>query len=363
MKAEQFVEDYLNNFTRYRNEWNYEDGCVLMGCVQLYEATKDKKYQQFVLDYLKDFISEDGTIAGYEKEKYNIDSINSGKVLYYAYEWTNDEKYRKAIDILMEQIKGHPRTKSGNFWHKQIYPNQIWLDGLYMAQPFYMMYETKYNNKEKYTDIVNQFKNVKKFLYNEEAGLYYHGYDESKNVFWADKETGQSPNFWLRAMGWYVMALIDVLDEMNEAIFEQYIILEELFKEAIRGIIPYLNQEQNMFYQVIDKKEAEGNYLETSGTAMVAYAIMKGCRMGILAKEKYQQTGEDIFDSMTKLKLVEEEGRIRLSGICSVAGLGPEGDLRRDGSVSYYLSEPVVCDDSKGVGAYFMAYAQRLMLV
>ncbi len=362
MKFYRYTDNYLKHFQGEMKKWNYEDGCVLMGCVLLYQATGDEKYQEFVLKYLNEYITNEGTIKYYEEEKYNIDSINTGKVLFHAYEWTGREKYRKAIEVLMNQLRKHPRTKSGNFWHKMIYPNQVWLDGLYMAQPFYMMYETQYNKKENYSDIIEQFKNVRKYLYNEEKELYYHAYDQSKELFWADKETGQSPNFWLRSMGWYLMALIDVMDEMEESIFEHYKTLEDLFREAIKGILKYQDPKSKLFYQVIDRADIKDNYLETSGSAMIGYSILKACRKGVLLKEKYQEMGEAIVDSLTENMLIEEDGTLKLSNICSVAGLGPSDNPRRDGSVEYYLSEPIVCDDQKGVGAYMMAYAQKLMI-
>lgn len=359
--APKFIKSYLGQYKNFKDHWNYEDGCILIGCVQLYEATGDDYYKEFVIRYMKDYILDDGTIANYNKEEYNIDSINSGKVLFFLYEETGDERYRLAIDRLMDQLATHPRTQCGNFWHKKIYPNQIWLDGLYMAQPFYMAYETKYNHKKGYNDIINQFDNVRKYIYNEEKGLYYHAYDEAKIQHWANKETGLSPNFWLRSMGWYLMALVDTIDEMSKEIFEHYKDLEALFKEAIKGILQYQDyNESKLFYQVIDRADIENNYLETSGTAMIAYSILKGCHMGILSKEKYQPIGEEIILKLTEHKLIEEEGRMALHGICSVAGLGP-GETR-DGSVEYYLSEKVVSDDPKGVGPYMMAYAKWFML-
>lgn len=360
MKFDQYVEHYLDHYTNAKVEWNYEDGCVLMGCVQLYKATGNERYKNFVIEYMKGFINDDGTINHYEKEKYNIDSIHTGKVLFFLYDETKEEKYRKAIENLMDQLRSHPRTQCNNFWHKKIYPNQIWLDGLYMAQPFYMEYETRYDNKEHYDDIVNQFKNVRKYIYDDNKKLYYHAYDETKTMIWADKETGKSPNFWLRAMGWYLMALIDTMDIMSKEIFEQYKALEEIFKEAVNGILQYQDKESKLFYQIIDKAEIEGNYLETSGSAMVAYAIMKACRMGVLSSEKYAKTGEEIMNALINDMLIEEDGVLKLSGMCSVAGLGPKDE--RDGSLEYYFSEKVVCDDHKGTGAFMMAYAQMLMM-
>lgn len=361
-KAEQYIEYSIKNFRNYKEDWNYEDGCVLMGCVQLYQVTGDRRYQDFVLHYLKGFIRDDGTIVNYEEDKFNIDSINPGKVLFAAYEWTAEEKYLKAIERIMNQVRNQPRTTCGNFWHKKIYPNQIWLDGLYMAQPFYMAYETMLGKKENYNDIIDQFKNVRRYLYNEQKGLYYHAYDEAREQFWADKITGTSPNFWLRSMGWYLMALVDVMSEMDEAIFEQYKVLEELLREAVKGILKYQDEESSLFYQVIDRADINENYLETSGSAMVGYAILKGCKLGALLKEKYQPIGEAIVASLTDRMVAERDGAWTLKGICSVAGLGPADNLRRDGSVEYYLSEPVVCDDHKGMGAYFMAMAEMLLL-
>lgn len=359
MKFEKYIRQHLSEF-KPGSCWNYEDGCVMLGSIMLYRITKDDFYKEFVIHYTDAFINEDGTINHYSKEEYNIDSINSGKALFFLYEETGQEKYRLAIENLMDQLRSHPRTQCGNFWHKKIYPNQIWLDGLYMAQPFYMAYETKYHNKENYNDIINQFKNVRKYMYQEEKGLYYHAYDEAKIQPWADKRTGCSPNFWLRAMGWYLIALVDTMDEMAEEIYEHYRLLQGIFKEAVKGILKYQDPETKLFYQVIDKPEVEGNYLETSGSAMVAYAILKGCRMGILSKEKYAGIGEAILMSLHDRKLKEEDGVLKLTGICAVAGLGP-GE-KRDGSVAYYLSEPVVSDDHKGSGAFIMAYAQLILL-
>ncbi len=357
-KAPLFIKEYLNRYQNYKDHWNYEDGCVLTGCVQLYRAARDDFYKNFVINYMEGFLKEDGSIKTFEKNSYNIDSINAGKVLFFLYEETKNEKYRLAIDTVMDQLKTHPRTQCGNFWHKNIYPNQIWLDGLYMAQPFYMEYETKFNHKEGYPDIINQFKNVRKYLYNEEKGLYYHAFDEARIQSWADKTTGCSPNFWLRSMGWYLMALVDTIDAMSIEIFEQYKTLCELYKEAINGILRYQDKEKKLFYQVIDRADVKENYLETSGTAMIAYSILKACRLGILQKEKYQQTGAEILEQLEEQKLTEIDGMLRLSGICSVAGLGP--GAQRDGSVEYYLSEKIVSDDSKGVGPFMMAYAAWL---
>lgn len=360
MSELKFINSFLDNYKHYKDYWNYEDGCVLMGCQQLYEATGDVKYKDFILNYLDPLVNEDGIIINYETGKFNIDGFNAGKVLFLAYNETKNEKYRKAIDFLISNLKEQPRTNEGNFFHKAIYPSQVWLDGLYMAQPFYMEYETRYNKKENYNDILNQFRNVRKYMYNPEKKLYYHGYDEAKVQPWADKETGLSPNFWLRSMGWYLMALADVIGNMSEEIYEHYREFCDLLKEAIEGILQYRDEKSGLFYQVIDRSDVSGNYTETSGSCMVAYAVMKAARLGVISAEKYAETGIGIFDSIVSEKLVSGENGLELKDICWVAGLGP-GETR-DGSVEYYLSEKIVSDDSKGVGPFMMAYAQKLML-
>lgn len=362
MKLENYIDSYLKGYQNYKTYWNYEDGTVLLASKQLYEATGDEKYYSFVENYLKYFIKEDGTVDHYEMKKFNIDSINSGKILFFMYDKTGEEKYRKAIEVMMNQLRNQPRCECGSFFHKGIYPNQIWLDGLYMAQPFYMEYETRYDKKEKYNDIIRQFDNVQKLLYNKERGLCYHACDEAKTQFWADKKTGCSPNFWLRSMGWYLMALVDTMDCMSIEIFEQYKKLESIFKQMLNGILQYQDKESKLFYQVIDRGDTVGNYLETSGSAMIAYAILKGCRMGILLSEKYAFRGEEILKSLIDNKLLEKDGVLHLTGICEMAGLGPDDRPSRDGSIEYYLSEKIVEDDPKGAGPLMMAYAQYLQL-
>lgn len=362
MKAENYIREYLTEYQNYKDYWNYEDGCVLIGAKQLYEATGEEGYFTFIETYLKHFVMDDGTIAHYQTDKFNIDSINSGKILFFMYDKTGEEKYRKAIEFVMDQLRNHPRCKCGNFFHKQIYPDQIWLDGLYMAQPFYMEYETKFDKKEQYNDIINQFENVQKYLYDKDKGLCYHACDVEKVQYWANKETGCSANFWLRSMGWYMMALVDTMDAMSIEIYEQYRKLQDIFKLMLKGILRYQDEETGLFYQVIDRSDVEGNYLETSGSAMIGYAIMKACRMGILLKEKYEPIGTGIFESLIENKLQEENSSMHLKGICEMAGLGPENRPERDGSVSYYLSEKIVDDDPKGVGPFMMAYAQYLQL-
>ena len=359
MNVEKFITSYLQNYTAYKTYWNYEDGCILMGCQQMYEATGDAYYRQFILDYLHTRIAEDGRIVNFLTEEYNTDDLNLSKVLFFAYQETGEERFRKALDFSASRLEKHPRCTCGSFWHKTIYPNQIWLDGLYMVQPFYMEYDTKLGKKEHYRDILTQFQNVRAFLFDEEKGLAYHGYDESREQPWADKETGRSQNFWLRSLGWYAMALVDTISLCDQQIYEVYAELKSDLKALLQGLLRYQDEASRLFYQVVDHPEAEGNYLETSGSAMVAYALLKGSRLGVISAERYQERGKEIMEALIAQKLTEADGQYHLNDICAVAGLGP-GE-RRDGSIAYYLSEKIVSDDAKGVGPFIMAYAQYLL--
>ncbi len=338
-------------------KWNYIDGCMMTSLLELYHETGDKKYLDFVVSFVSYYVSEDGTIKGYNPNKHVLDDICESRVLFDLYDITKDEKYKKAIDLTYNHIKNQPRTYEGSFWHKDIYPNQVWLDGLFMAQVFYMRYETQYDGCKGYQDIKHQFEIVRKRMFNEEKGLYYHGYDASKTAFWADKETGLSKNFWLRAIGWYTVALVDILGYINEAIYEDYDYYKRLLKEDIDGILKYQDKDSKMFWQVVDQAGREGNYLETSGSSMIAYAILKGVRLNVLP-ERYRQIGLDIFNGICKKYVTEKNGDLNVGGICLVAGLGPENNPRRDGTYEYYISEPVVENDAKGIGPLILAYTE-----
>lgn len=365
MKNRQVINEYFENYIdtynhRSRPVWNYEDGCVMLGAQYMYEATGDEKYYECIQKFMDRYIEEDGTIRYYVPTDYNLDKVNNGRALYFLYDKTGKEKYKIALDHIMGQLKTHPRTESGSFWHKQIYPYQIWLDGLYMGQPLYLEYEKRFTGGENYNDITNQFLNARKFLFDEEKQLYYHAYDEKRQMIWADKTTGCSHNFWLRSIGWYLMALIDCYGLMPEECFEHRKTYERLFKEALAGIMQYQDQKTKLFYQLVDMPDLEGNYLETSGSAMIAYSIMKACRLGVLNAEKYRKAGEEILQGLETEQLKQDEDGWHLTGICLVAGLGPKDE--RDGSVEYYLSEPIVSDEEKGVGVFMMACSEYLKL-
>lgn len=358
---EAYFKKYLEDFAANpKPVWNYEAGVTLLGAKVMYEITGDEYYYEKIVGHMDHYILPDGTIRYLDLNERNLDRINSGKILFYLYERTGEERYKIALDTLMDLVHKHPRTSTGNFWHKEIYPYQIWLDGLYMCLPLYLEYETKYNNKENYNDVYSQMANVRKLMYDDKTKLYFHAYDEKKVMIWADKQTGLSHNFWLRSIGWHLMALIDLYEISSEEVFEQHKQYAIWFKEALRGVLAYQDPKSKLFYQLIALPDEPGNYLETSGTAMIAYSILKAVRLGVLQEEKYRPIGEEILSELLRQKLVCENGEMHLTGICLVAGLGPKDE--RDGSIAYYLSEPIVSDEVKGVGATALAYGELLKL-
>ena len=339
------------------NKWNYIDGCMITALLSLYEMTGRERYYEFAKDFVDFFVQEDGTIRTYDVKEYNLDNINTASNLFFLYDKTGDEKYKRALDLVRTQLDTMPRTKEGSFWHKDIYPNQVWLDGLYMAEPFYMRYETKFRKMEKCSDVIHQFKNVEKYMKDEKTGLYYHGYDESREMYWADPVTGRSPNFWLRSLGWFSLALVETAQACDEALYYEKRYLIGLLEDLVDSLIPF-QHECGMFYQVPDKQDAEGNYLETSGTALIAYAILKAVRLGFISP-RYAAVGEKAFDGICESYLSKNpDGTLKLGGICLVAGLG--GKQHRDGSLEYYFSEPVVENEAKGVAPFLLAYTEML---
>jgi unsaturated rhamnogalacturonyl hydrolase len=335
-------------------QWNYIDGCMLTCLMEMTRITGDSRYADFAQQVADHFVQQDGSILTLKPEKANLDDINEGRVLFELYEKTGKEKFRLAADRLRTQLEVQPRTFEGNFWHKAIYPNQVWLDGIYMAQPFYALYEKRFGSGD-FSDTVNQIKTVHKRMFSREKGLYFHGYDASRTAFWADPETGCSKNFWLRSLGWFAVALADLLEILPEG--EGRSALAAIFRELMENVDRYADAETGLYWQVPDQGGREGNYLETSGSAMMAYAMLKGARLGVLEKE-YATKGEYTFHGIMEKYLTFTDTGLNLGGICLVAGLGPEDNRRRDGSYEYYISEPVVSNDAKGVAPFVLAYTE-----
>lgn len=332
--------------------WTYDQGVVLEGFTGLWKNTGDGKYFRFIQKGMDHYIEKDGTIRTYKSEDYNIDHIKNGRSLLLLYKVTNEEKYLLAAQKLKAQLDKQPRTNSGGFWHKKRYPYQMWLDGLYMGEPFYAEYAAFFHQDEAFGDITRQFVLMEQHSRDDKTGLLYHGWDESKQQRWADKTTGRSPNFWGRAMGWYGMALVDALEYYPAGHPGRDSLIRILNRMAV-AVKKYQDPASGCWYQVLDKAGKKGNYLEASASCMFVYALAKGVRLGYLPAG-YMPVAQKGYAGITRQFVKPApEGGVNLEGTVSVAGLG--GDPYRDGSYEYYLSEKVVTNDPKGVGAYMLA--------
>jgi unsaturated rhamnogalacturonyl hydrolase len=333
-------------------KWSYDYGVVLKGFELLFKQTGDRKYYQFIQDNMDYFIQEDGSIHGYTLGEYNIDHINNGKLLFTLYKETKQEKYKLAATSLREQLRTHPRTSEGVFWHKEIYPHQIWLDGLYMGSPFYLEYLLTFEEAEGLDDVTKQFILCEKHTKDSETGLLYHAWDEKHVQLWCNPETGQSPNFWGRSLGWYLMALVDVL-EILPSDHVDYGELVRILNDTLSSLKKYQDDESGVWYQVVNLGERKGNYLEASASSMITYAIAKGIRLGVLDNSWNEPLDQAYKGLITEFVLETKEGWVNLNKNCEVAGLGV-GE-KRDGTFAYYISEPIIMNDQKGIGAFLQA--------
>lgn len=336
---------------REQPKWDYVHGLVLSGFLKVHEQTARQQYFDYVKAYADELIDSTGTIKTYQPDKYNIDMINAGKILFELYEATGDQKYWKAMQSLRKQLQNHPRTASNGFWHKKVYPYQMWLDGLYMGAPFYARYTATFEEGKNLDDVAHQFELIQAHAHDPETGLLYHGWDESKQMGWADKKTGTSPNFWSRSLGWYAMALVDVLDYFPED-HPKKPVLEGYLNQLATALTKY-QDESGLWYQVTDMGDKEGNYLEASGTAMFAYALAKGVNRGYLPAE-FKEAANKAYDGLVdRLIRVADDGEVTITEACAVAGLG--GDPYRDGSFEYYVNERKKDNDPKATGPFILA--------
>jgi unsaturated rhamnogalacturonyl hydrolase len=333
-------------------KWSYDYGVVLKGFELLFKQTGDRKYLQFIQDNMDYFIQEDGSIRGYTLGEYNIDHINNGKLLFTLYQETKQEKYKLAATSLREQLRTHPRTSEGVFWHKEIYPHQIWLDGLYMGSPFYLEYLLTFEEAQGLDDVTKQFILCEKHTKDSETGLLYHAWDEKHVQLWCNPETGQSPNFWGRSLGWYLMALVDVLEILPSAHVD-YGELVRILNDTLSSLKKYQDDESGVWYQVVNLGERKGNYLEASASSMITYAMAKGIRLDVLDKSWNDPLDQAYKGLITEFVLETKEGWVNLNKNCEVAGLGV-GE-KRDGTFEYYISEPIIMNDQKGIGAFLQA--------
>lgn len=332
--------------------WHYEQGLMLETMKQMFLYTGNDKYFDYIKQNIDGVIEENGNIKTYRVDEYNIDQITPGRAVIYLYQVTGEEKYKIAIDTLRKQLSKHPRTKTNGFWHKKIYPYQMWLDGLYMGQPFYAEYSKLFNETKNYDDIAHQFILCYEKTKDPKTGLLYHAWDESKQQKWADPETGLSPHFWGRSIGWYLMALVDVLDFFPSDHPQREILINQL-RELSENILKFRDPIKNVWYQVVDLADREGNYTEASASAMYTYAFAKGANKGYLDAIYIEHAKTSFKGILNEFVTIDEKGLVNLNNVCSVAGLG--GKPYRDGSFEYYISEKIRTNDFKGYGPFLLA--------
>ncbi len=339
-------------------KWSYEEGTLLQGVSDVWAATADAKYYSYIKQSVDALVAKDGSIATYNAGQNALDDVLMGRMALLMYGTTLDKRYYIAAKAMRAQLDAQPRTNAGGFWHKQRYPHQMWLDGLYMAEPFYAEYAREFQEPKSFDDVALQFELSEKYLRDAKTGLLYHGWDESKKEKWANAATGDSPEFWSRGMGWYAMALVDTLDYFPEDQPQRKELIAILNRLA-RAVAQQQDAKTGLWYEVMNKPQAKGNYLETSSSAMFAYALAKGARLGYLPL-RYQAAAHRAYTGLlAKYIQTDDSGQVHMTQMVASAGLG--GTPYRDGSYAYYTGEKVVQDDAKGVGAFLMASTEMEM--
>ncbi|MDR6807997.1 unsaturated rhamnogalacturonyl hydrolase [Dyadobacter sp. BE34] len=355
--ADSFMANHKDSILVGKNtatKWDYEQGLMLKAIEKVWYRTGEGKYFEYIRKDIDQYVRADGSIRTYHADEFNIDNIPPGRALLTLYRQSqpDKEKYKKAADLLWKQLEEQPRTKEGGYWHKKRYPNQMWLDGLFMGEPFAAEYSAIFHHPEHFDDIVKQFALIEKYAVDEKTGLVYHAYDESREQKWADKTTGRSPSFWARAIGWYAIALVDVLDYLPAQHPGRAQLIGYLQRLA-PVLAKYQDPKSGAWHQVIDQGKRAGNYLEASASCMFVYALAKGARLGYIP-EKFAANAQKGYQGILQ-NFVEKEanGTLSLNKTVSVGGLG--GTPYRDGTFEYYLSEPVRKNDLKGIGPFIFA--------
>lgn len=350
--SQRMANSVLRRHAPSAARWHYQYGLVLKALERVWHTTGDDRYYRFIQHTVDRLVDSSGQIKGYAVADYNLDQINPGRALFLLERVTHEPRYEQAMHLLRGQLRTHPRTREGGFWHKQIYPHQMWLDGIYMAAPFYAEYAQAFDEPAALDDVAQQVVLIEIHTRDPRTGLLYHAWDESRTQRWANPETGCSPHFWGRAMGWYAMAIVDVLDYFPAAHprrGEIVAILERL-AQAIAGV---QDASTGLWYQVLDQGQREGNYLEASASCMFVYALAKAARRGDLPAEYLEVARRGYQGILERLVRIDAQGLVNLTQVCAVAGLG--GKPYRDGSYAYYVGAPVVTNDFRGVGAFVLA--------
>ena len=332
-------------------KWDYCHGLELGAMLDVYDRYGDAKFFDYALAYADTMVNADGTIKKYKVEEYSLDRINSGKFLFRIYEQTKEAKYKKALDLIRTQFEGQPRNADGGFWHKKVYPHQMWLDGIYMGVPYLAEYAYRNNEPQAYQEVIKQIQLAAKHTYDPATGLFRHACDVSKTEKWADKQTGQSQHTWGRALGWYAMAIVDVLD---------FIPKHEPGRDSVLVILNHIaktlkkyQSPEGLWYQVMDRSGDEGNYLESSCSSMFVYSLFKAVRKGYIPSSYFNVARKGYEGILNNLIQVDEKGLVSITRACAVAGLG--GKNYRSGDYNYYINEKIRDNDPKAVGPFILA--------
>jgi len=334
-----------------RLNWNYESGLILKAIEQVWLKTGDAKYYDYIAANYDRWISADGSIGrSYVFDEFQLDHIAPGKLLFLMQQKTGNDKYKKAADLLRHQLEEQPRTSEGGFWHKKIHPYQMWVDGIFMAAPFLAQYGVVYNDPTALDEAAKQIILMTKYTRDPKTGLLYHGWEETKTEVWANPVTGQSPHFWSRGLGWFTMGVVDVLDYLPENHPQRQEVIG-IFKDVMAAVARVQNAETGLWYQVLDQGTREGNYLEESGSAMYVYSMAKGVRKGYLDQSYIDLARKGYVGILEKFIQVNSVGYVDVNGICRVAAF----DSGSDGSYRYYINQPVVSNDFKGIGPFILA--------
>ena len=348
-EMQRFPEPWMIEKAK-KPRWGYTHGLVVKSMLEEWKHTGDTAYYNYAKIYADSLIDTDGKIKTMKYLSFNIDNINAGKILFDFYEKTGDGRYKVAMDTLRKQLAEQPRTSEGGFWHKLVYPHQMWLDGLYMASPFMAQYGAEFNRPEWIDEAVKQFSLCHKHTYDAGTGLYHHAWDESKSQRWANPETGHSPNFWGRSIGWWFMALVDALDYIPEEHPGRADMISWI--QGLADTLPKYQDKAGLWYQVIDQPKREGNFPEASVTSQCMYAYAKAVNKGYI-DAKYKAVAEKAFKGLKDKLLVENaDGTLTLTRCCQVGGLG--GHPYRDGSFEYYIGEKMRDNDAKATGPFIM---------
>jgi len=349
--SDRVAQSMIKRSPELYRSWGYMQGLLLTSFEELWKNTGDERYLNYSFEYADDLIDDNGVIKDYDMSTYNLDNIKAGKILFNLYEVSGNEKYKIAIETLRNQLYSQPRTSEGGYWHKLKYPWQMWLDGAYMASPFLTRYAKEFDDPASYDEAVKQLLLMNKHLTDPATGLLYHGWDESCVQLWSDPETGLSSNFWGRSIGWYLMAVVDVLDDLP-ANYPQRDELIGIFQRVVDGVVKFQDKQTGLWYQVVDKGNKGDNYLESSASSMFVYVLAKGLNKGYIKGENYKESADKGFEGILKYFIeVNPDGQVQLNQSCRVAGLSVD----RDGSFEYYVSEPVQSNDLKAIGPFILA--------